>query len=422
MTNFLLKGILRDRSRSLMPIIVVAIGVFSVVVMDGFIAGMTTNFSNANANHGKGHLRVMTRAFQADEEQNPIDLALLGADSLTAKLRAEFPAVEWTPRITFGGLLDAPDSTGNTRVQGPVAATACDFLTPESRETERMGVDKALVSGRKIEQQGDILISVDFANNYSVQCGDTLTFFGSTMYGALTFQNFTVCGVVRFGISALDKGAVMMDISDAGQLLDMENAANSILGFLPEKYEADEAETIKQAFNRQYESDTDIYAPVMVKLTDDTDIATMFAYMKGVTTAAIVIIIFALGIVLWNTGILGGIRRYSEFGVRLAIGEPHGQIYRSLLLESLLIGFAGSLLGTVFGVTVCYWLQESGFDYSEAMKNINMMIDPVIRAEVTPRIFFIGFLPGVLAMLLGSALAGRAIYKRQTANLFKELD
>jgi len=56
------------------------------------------------------------------------------------------------------------------------------------------------------------------------------------------------------------------------------------------------------------------------------------------------------------------------------------------------------------------------------MENISMMMDPVLRAEITPRTYYIGFIPGIVSMLIGTALAGRAVYKRKTAMLFKELD
>jgi putative ABC transport system permease protein len=36
--------------------------------------------------------------------------------------------------------------------------------------------------------------------------------------------------------------------------------------------------------------------------------------------------------------------------------------------------------------------------------------------------YYIGAIPGILSMLVGTALAGRKIYKRNTALLFKELD
>jgi putative ABC transport system permease protein len=56
------------------------------------------------------------------------------------------------------------------------------------------------------------------------------------------------------------------------------------------------------------------------------------------------------------------------------------------------------------------------------MKNSTMMLTDVIRARVEPLTFIIGFLPGMLATVLGSAISGIGIYKRQTSQLFKELE
>ncbi len=56
------------------------------------------------------------------------------------------------------------------------------------------------------------------------------------------------------------------------------------------------------------------------------------------------------------------------------------------------------------------------------MKNINMMFPAVIRAEVTSETYYIGFIPGLFSTVLGTALSGFGIYKRQTAQLFKELE
>jgi putative ABC transport system permease protein len=51
-----------------------------------------------------------------------------------------------------------------------------------------------------------------------------------------------------------------------------------------------------------------------------------------------------------------------------------------------------------------------------------MVIQTVIRSKITPAAFYIGFIPGLFASLIGTAIAGRAVYKRQTARLFKELE
>jgi len=124
-------------------------------------------------------------------------------------------------------------------------------------------------------------------------------------------------------------------------------------------------------------------------------------------------------------GLMNGLRRYGEFGLRLAIGESKSQVYRTMIIEAILIGFMGTLVGTILGVTLTYYVQEFGIDYSEALNQISssaIVMTNVFYAKVTPELYYIGFIPGVLATVLGTMLAGLAIYKREMSQLFKELE
>src|SRR5690625_7303774 len=101
------------------------------------------------------------------------------------------------------------------------------------------------------------------------------------------------------------------------------------------------------------------------------------AFTDRVMVLIVILLMIALAIVLWNTGVLGGIRRYNEFGVRLAMGEEKKHIYRTLLGESLLIGVIGSVVGTAMGVALTLYLQQYGVDYSAMRGNVNRMGWPV---------------------------------------------
>ena len=130
-------------------------------------------------------------------------------------------------------------------------------------------------------------------------------------------------------------------------------------------------------------------------------------------------------IVLWNMGLMNGLRRHGEFGLRLAMGESKGDVYRSMILESLIIGFTGTILGTSIGLMLTYYVQEYGIDYSEvvsAMSTSSMVMPNIFYAQITPELYYIGFIPGVIATVLGTMLAGVAIYKREMAQLFEELE
>jgi putative ABC transport system permease protein len=160
----------------------------------------------------------------------------------------------------------------------------------------------------------------------------------------------------------------------------------------------------------------------MQTLRDQPGMAMMFDRMGDVTGAILFVFILAMSLVMWNAGLVGTLRRYGEFGVRLAIGEDKGSVYRSMLAESLIIGVLGSIAGTIMGLAVSYFLQAHGIDMRSLVKSINMVMQTVIRSKVTPAAYVIGFVPGLFASLIGTAIAGRAIYKRQTARLFKELE
>ena len=136
----------------------------------------------------------------------------------------------------------------------------------------------------------------------------------------------------------------------------------------------------------------------------------------------IVIFILIISIVLWNAGLMSGIRRYGEIGIRLAIGESKNHLYFSLIIESIAIGFGGFVLGTVIGLIPAYLLQVYGLDMGNMMRSGDMVLPNEVRAEITPQCFWIGLIPGVAAPFVGALLSGSVIYKRQTAQLFKELE
>lgn len=423
MIGFLAKGLLRDRSRSLFPTLIVTAGVLLTVVLYSYIKGSENDIINANARFISGHLDIMSRAYAAEEDQIPNDLAYIGVSEMIQRLRGEFPGILWTPRIRFGGLLDVPDERGETRAQGPAAGIAVNLSDPSSPEREILNLDEALVRGRVPDSPGGILLGEEFARRLGVSPGETVTLIGTTMYGSLTTANFTVTGTVRFGISAMDRGAVIADVRDIQSALDMEDAAGEILGFFDDLiFRKEESRAVADTFNGRYGDRSDPFSPLMRTLRDHGGLAETLDLANAIGHALVVLFVAIMSIVLWNAGLMAGLRRYGEFGVRLAIGEDKGHLYRALLAESLMIGLAGSLAGTAVGLVISWYLQVHGLDISPMLKNSSMMISDVLRARITPASWFIGFIPGLAATMLGASISGRGIYRRQTSQLTKELE
>jgi putative ABC transport system permease protein len=423
MIKFLIKGVFRDRQRSLIPILIVTIGVFLTVLMHCWITGIIGDFVEFNANYVSGHVKVMSRAYADKEDQIPNDLALIGANAIISELDNESPGMEWVQRIRFGGLIDVPDEFGETKSQGPSIGLAIDLLGENSSEVQRMNIANSLAKGGMPQNPNEILISDEFANKLQVHPDDTVTLMGSTMYGSMVFHNFKIAGTIQFGIAVMDRGSIIIDINDAQIAFDMQDTAGEILGYFPDNlYHDESAELMKSKFNQKYSQNDDPFAPVMLKLRDDNDLSSMMDYVSQMVGFFMFIFVSAMSIVLWNTGLIGGLRRYSEVGVRLAIGEYKGHIYRSMIWESVFNGIIGSVIGTAIGLTLGYIIQEIGIDFSEFLKSSTMMMPTKYRTAVTPTAYYIGFIPGLFSTVLGTMLSGIGIYRRQTAQLFKELE
>ena len=426
MIKFLTKGLLRDRTRSFFPVLVITISVAIVVFASGFMTGMMNNLLLDTAVILSGHEKIVTRAYHEESMLLPNDLALLDTDELVDKLEKEYPNLFWTPRITFAGLLDVPDERGETKSQGPVIGFGIDFFSEGSRQVEIWELERNLVSGTLPVSKNDALISSKLADKLNILLGEKVTFIGSTMDNAFTTYNYNIVGTFNLRKGQTDRQMMLVDISGAREALDMDNAASAIFGFMHDLFYDDAALVALRTNYNKLESDSlDIFSPVMLALRDGNQMGTMVDMSNAMLAIMGSVFLVIVMVVLWNMGLMNGLRRYGEVGLRLAIGEPKGHVYRSLITEALIIGLFGTIIGTGLGLSITYYVQENGIDYTkgmEALSNSSMVMPNIFYAQVTPDLLYIGFFPGVLATVFGTMLAGLAIYKREMSQLFKELE
>jgi putative ABC transport system permease protein len=428
MFSFILKGVLRDRSRTLFPLLVVGSGVMIIVFMLAFMQGYTNSMIRQNARYDTGHVKIVTKAYAEILNQKPYDLGLLDIEADLQTWKAKYPQLTFVERITFGALLDVPDSDGNTRAQGDVMGFAIDLgyrQAPGSEipEIGHMNLQRSLVKGNIPSKPGEIMLSDLAFEKLGLSIGDEITLIGSTAYGAMSFHNFTVSGTLDFGFEAMDRGGVIVDLEDIRYFLDMEGGSSEILGLFKDgKYSIKRAEALKQDFNSRFSNSEDEYTPVMLNLTDQNNMGTMLGLMDFSLGTITIVFIFILAIVLWNSGLMNSIRRYGEIGVRLAMGEKKNHIYFNLVGEAAIIGVIGSLIGTALGLLISWYFNVYGLDMSAYNRESTIMSENIIYTSIDLKATLYGFIPGVASTILGAMLAGIAIYKRKTSQLFKELE
>lgn len=426
MISFLFRGLIRDRSRSFFPLIIITLIVATIIFFSGFLNGIYNSLFFNTALVNSGHVKVVTHAYNLEHQLLPNDLALLESDELINDLDEKYGDYIWTPRITFAGLLDVPDNNGETLTQSPVFALGIDFLSNNSTQLKVWNLNEKITKGEIFSNKNEILLSEKLAERLNVNPGNIVTFIGSTMDGAFSTYNFLVSGIFNLNLGPIDKDMMIVDIKGAEITLDMKNAASEILGYEKDLF-FDDKETVlmRNEYNTQFSDTTDVYRPFMLALRDSNQMSTIVDFSNVIMFIIMALFLIVVTLVLWNMGIMNGLRRYGEIGMRLAIGETKGHVFKSMIVESLIIGFLGSTFGTIIGIAITSYLEKVGLDYSKAIDSLsssNFAVPNIFYPQITSELFYIGFIPGILATVFGTMLAGRAIYSREMAQLFKELE
>ncbi len=431
MIRWILKGLLRDKTRSLFPFLVVTVGVTLMIYLIGFMEGVFMGLINTTANLDTGHLRFVNKPFYDEEHLNPMDRAL-GAQRETKDWLEKYsdPRVKWTPRIRWAAILDVPDSEGNTLHQTPITGMALNLLDENSIEIERLDLKSSITEGRLPTKTHQMLVGYKLAKSLKLKLGDTLTLLGQTFDGGLATDNYKVSGFIRFGVAAMDKKMAIIDIKDAQQSFYMEDLVTDWLGFLPGEVSYKEYAFLKAQIDTELESilknppkgwaKDDV--PIILSILDQRnlfELARKFELIKNIVVGIFSILMI---IVLWNAGLLNGIHRYGEVGLLLALGETHKRLVTFMASEALLIGIGGTLTGCFLGGGIVYYLQEVGLSMGTLFEKSGMMLNDVVRARLSWKAFLFGIIPGITCSVFGNLIANLAIFKRSEANLFREME
>ncbi|MFQ5716244.1 MAG: ABC transporter permease [Nitrospinales bacterium] len=431
MIRWIFQGVVRDKTRSLFPFLVVTSGVALMIFLIGFMEGIFMNMIDMTANLDTGHLRFVNKPFYDEEYLRPLDRALAAQKETLAWLKKNGdPKIQWSPRIRWSAIMDVPNEKGETLAQTPVTGLALDLLSPGSDELKRLKLDtkKALTQGRLPRAPKEALVGYQLARTLRLQLGKKFTLIGQTFDGGLAADNYTAVGFIKFGVFAMDKKMALIDLADAQDTFYMGDMVTDWLGFLPPRVPFAEYEKMKL----QLESRLKEFQPPQAWAKDDVPIVKTIAEQRNIgalTRKFMVIKSIIVGIflslmvlVLWNAGLLNSIHRYGEIGLRLAMGETHFRLIAALLFEAFVVGALGCLAGSVVGGAAVYYLQEVGVDMGENLAKTGLMLSDVSRARMSLSAFIHGIVPGMTASVFGSLMAALAIFKRSEADLFRELE
>ena len=308
----------RDQTRAALTLGALVVGLAMVVAL-----GWSAQAARASA------FAWLTDVVPGDEVVSSI--RPVGADEGVKEALSEVPGVATvTPIASFplafrGIRLDAAAVVG-------ADVLADGRLTP--REGDRAAALRALDAG------GSTILPESVAREFNLHVGDTMSL---TLAGGGQLD-LRVDAIVDRSIPGSSGEAVLVGWKDASEQLGVTGADAFAVRFQPGAGQAarDALATTAKTFALEANPIEHIQGAIAEAL------ARVFSVFDAL--AVVAVIVAALGII--NTLTMGVMERVRELGILRAIGMTRRQTIRMVLVEALILGFAGVVLGSLAGLAV----------------------------------------------------------------------
>ncbi|MDF2155230.1 ABC transporter permease [Vibrio sp. CAU 1672] len=343
----------RNRRRSLLSVIIVAIAVFALTSAGGFGLYTYDSLKESTA-RDTGHLILTTPGYFTKDEEMPLSNGLSHADALVKALIGLSEVRGVQPRVEFSGLI----SNGNKSaifIGNGVNEREFDMKGPflDVRQGQTLS---NIHASRYDPSQPEVMLGIDLAKNLSVSVGDWITLLSTTADGALNAYDFKVRGIYSTGVPELDKRQLYVHISSAQALLGSDKvSALSLFLFDTLQTEPVRAEVtgILATLRDQNDGQAIEVTPWQERAFFYLKVKDLYDRIFGIMGAVMALVVF---VALFNTMAMSVTERTREIGTLSAMGSYPGEIIAGFLREAGLLAMIGSLFGALLTALLTVFL------------------------------------------------------------------
>jgi putative ABC transport system permease protein len=361
--TLILKNLLHRRSRSLLTVVGIAVGIAAVVALTSLAWGFERSWTNVYKARGTDLIVTKTTTLNAMPAPFSIgirdEVKAIPRVSEVAGVLSEIFGVEDSPSLVVIGWEPGTTLWKHLNVtQGRIPA-------PGAKQELMLGSIAAEMLHKKV--------------------GDKIQ---------IEAMEFTVAGI--FSSSALiENGAAVMPLPGMQALTEHEGLINFLDVRMEPETKPEELERVRDIIKAKFKGLT-AFDPGAVA---QSSAAIQIAKAMSLATSVIALLVGAVGVM--NTILMSVFERLKEIGVLLAIGWRRGRILRMILLESLTLSLIGGAAGCVLGIGAVKVLQVTPWirgklmgEVSPALLGISMLIA-----------FALGALGGLYPAWIGSRMS-----------------
>ena len=394
---------------TMVSILGVTIGVTALImvlaVMEGFEIDLRDKILGSNA-----HLVVLNYEGNFDLGEDTLE-RIESIDGITAA--APFVYSEMMIRSTQGAagvVFKGIDPKYTPKVTNLVESLEIGPEGPVSTNEEQTallnGLAKPEISQEEENPKPGIFIGKELAQELYVTAGDVVHIInpvggGVGIMGVPTpdVRSFRIAGIFHTGMYEYDTKWTYVLIEEAQKFLKLDGKVN---GIEVQVHDIDNAPDL--AFAVQTELDYPFFLRHWMELNSKLFAALKMEKIVMGLILSLIVMVASLNIV--GTLILVVLTRGREISILRAMGASSKQILHVFMLEGVIIGFVGTIVGTVLGLTGCYFLDQYKFPLDTDVYYMDTL-PVVVESQTVMTVVFTAIAISFLATIYPALVASK---------------
>jgi len=386
------RNVLRHRRRSLITVAAIGVGVAALTFLWAFIDGINAQMVDNSTRYFAGDAQVHAQGYQDDPGP---DRSLADAGPVLDAVRGDPAVAAATPRLEDTALASHGERSRGVNFVGVDLA----------REAAVTDLARSIVDGHAlVPGEPGVLIGSDLARALAVGPGGEIVFLGQGFDGSVASARLAVRGVFRTRINELDGYLAVVPMAVAREFFAAPTAATAVALRLRDRGALPLA---RARLARQLGGGFEIIG--WPRLLPSLPGMLRFHDVMGYVVLVIFFVMVGAGIA--NPMLMAVLERTREFGVMLALGASPARVLGMVLIESMLLGGLGLLLGNALGLTATAAFGRVGIDLGafeaglRTMPGLSGIVYPVLQPQRSALISVLVFAFAVLAALFPAAKA-----------------
>jgi putative ABC transport system permease protein len=346
--NFAWRNLWRQRRRTIVTCMAMAIGIAMTMGIVCFQDGFNQEMGRVMVDQRLGHIQINHPDYPGRRSMHDV---LDGVEARVAALESDDGVAELTFRLNGPALVG-----GETKSEGAFLVG----VDPQ-REDAFTDVSSMIVEGRYLASAAanEVVLGVQLADKIEATLGTEVVVVTQAADGSMGNELFSVVGILSTGDARLDRGGGHLHIDDMQSLLVLDDAAHEITLRVHDGDNLVATKAVISANPGAADSTVRTWAEV------DPQVEKMLAMNQSMNFVIMMIVLVVAGIVVLNTMMMVVYERTHELGVLQALGMRPGGVLKLIAMEAMCLTTVAVGLGLILGGLLDWYFVSYGVKFLE---------------------------------------------------------